>query len=247
MHYQSIPKPLVIVSLFIFVIVQSCTTKEVEPKDQLLKVIEKHGGLEIWKNTKTLAFQKGREVHTTDLQTRRGVINHPKYSLGYDGKEVWLDQDSIFFKGNKVFYYNLYFYFYAMPFVLADDGIILESASSITYQDKQYQGIKVSYKANVGESPDDNYILYFDGETHQMEWLAYTVTFNSQKPSEKYSMIKYDQWVSSGGLLLPEQIIWYKTDESGNPTEPRRSPVVFTNPLVSGAQLADSFYQNPKK
>ncbi|MAD98123.1 MAG: hypothetical protein CMB99_12425 [Flavobacteriaceae bacterium] len=247
MHYQSIQKPLYLLAFSILLIVQSCVKKEVTPEDQLLKVVEKHGGLEIWKNTKTLAFQKGREVHTTDLHTRRGVINHPKYSLGFDGKEVWLDQDSVFFKGNKVFYYNLYFYFYAMPFVLADDGIILESATPITYQNKEYLGIKVSYEANVGASPDDNYILYFDKETYQMEWLAYTVTFNSQKPSEKYSMIRYNKWTNTNGLLLPEEITWFKTDENGNPTEPRRSPVLFTNPLVSGAQLADSFYQNPKK
>ena len=82
--------------------------------------------------------------------------------MGFDGNSTWLDQDSTYFKGNVDFYYNLYFYFYAMPFVLGDNGILLEDAKSISFQNKDYKGIKVSYEANVGSSPDDNYILYYD-------------------------------------------------------------------------------------
>ena len=212
----------------------SCKTekKEESPKDKLAPVYEKHGGLETWKKAKILSFNKGDEVHTVDLQTRKTLVSHPKYAMGFDGKEVWIAQDSTVFKGNPEFYHNLYFYFYAMPFVLADDGIIYEETNPITFENVTYPGIKISYEANVGTSPDDNYILYYHPETKQMEWLAYTVTFTSKEPSDKYNLIKYDTWESVNGLVLPKTLIWYKKDENGNPDEPAGTPTEFTLPLV---------------
>ena len=100
--------------------------KEVFPKE-LRKIFEKHGSLDAWKKAQVLSFNKGVEVHTVDLHSRKTVINTSEYSLGYNGKEVWLDEEKKgAYKGNPAFYYNLFFYFYAMPFVLADDGISYE-------------------------------------------------------------------------------------------------------------------------
>jgi hypothetical protein len=216
--------------------------------DELAKVFTKHGGIDTWRKAKVLSFNKGEEVHTTDLQTRKTIINHPKYSLGFDGKEVWLDEaEKGSFKKNPTFYYNLYFYFYAMPFVLADDGIMYEKVDGITFENTTYPGIKISYNANVGTSPDDNYIIYYHPETHQMEWLAYTVTFKSKQPSDTYKIIKYNTWENVNGVVLPKEITWYQKDENGNPTEPARPATEFRLPLLSQGKLADSFYAKPAK
>ena len=152
--------------------------KEESFPDELGKVFQTHGGINAWRKAQTLSFNRGEEVHTSDLHSRKIVINSSKYSLGFNGKEVWLDQEnSDSFKGNKDFYYNLYFYFYAMPFVLADDGIIYEKVDDLVFEETSYPGYKISYQANVGTSPDDNYRVYYNSENFQMEWLAYTVTF----------------------------------------------------------------------
>ena len=219
--------------------------KENFPED-LVKVFKKHGGIDAWRKASILSFNKGEEVHTVDLHSRKTVVNSPKYSLGFDGKEVWLhEEEKGSYKGNPTFYYNLYFYFYAMPFVLADDGIIYEKADPISFQNVTYPGYKISYKSNVGTTPDDNYIIYYHPESYQMEWLAYTVTFRSKKPSDKYKIIKYGKWEIVNGLALPSEITWYKKGENGNPTEPARLATVFTLPLLSQGKLADSFYQKP--
>ena len=215
---------------------------------ELNKVFEKHGSINVWKKAQVLSFNKGEEAHTSDLHSRKIVINSPKYSLGFNGKKTWLSQeDSTAFKGNKDFYYNLYFYFYAMPFVLADDGIVYEKVDDLTFNGTNYPGYKISYKANVGTSPDDNYIVYYNSETYKMEWLAYTVTFKSKKPSNKYNIIKYNKWENVNGLILPKEITWYKKDEKGNPTEPAKPATKFTLPLVSQGKLADSFFEKPVK
>ncbi|TVZ55532.1 hypothetical protein OD91_0786 [Lutibacter sp. Hel_I_33_5] len=238
--------------LLLVTVLFSCkndTKKEVKKEnfpEVLSKVFTKHGGLDNWRNQKVISFNKGEEAHTVDLNSRKTTIHSPEYSLGYNGKEVWLMQkDSTSFKGNKGFYYNLYFYFYAMPFVLADDGIIYEEVTPITFEGKEYPGYKISYKANVGTSPDDNYFVYYNTETFQMEWLGYTVTYFSKKATTKANLIRYNSWENVNGFLLPKAITWYKKDENGQPTETSGKPVDFTLPLVSQGQLSDSFFEKP--
>lgn len=216
--------------------------------DELGKVFQRHGGIDVWRKAKIMSFNKGEEIHTVDLKSRKTVINTSKYSLGFDGKEVWLDEtEKGTYKGNPTFYYNLYFYFYAMPFVLADDGIMYEKVADLVYKGIAYPGYKISYKSNIGTSPDDNYRVYYNSDNYQMEWLAYTVTFSSKESNNDYHMIKYNTWENVNGLILPKEITWYKMDEKGMPTVAERPATVFTLPLLSEATLADSFFEKPVK
>ncbi len=252
-------KIIVLLSILVAISCKKETNKQVKKEDivqakkenfpeELAKVFTRHGGIDNWRKMKILSFNKGKEVHTVDLHSRKTVVNSPDYSLGFDGKEVWLDEEKKgSYKKNPSFYYNLYFYFYAMPFVLADDGIIYEKAEDLTFNGKNYIGYKISYKANVGTSPEDNYIVYYNPKTYQMEWLAYTVTFKSKKPSNKYNIIKYNKWENVNGLILPKEITWYKKDHKGLPTEPARAPTEFTLPLLSQGKLAASFFKKPVK
>ena len=224
------------------------TAKNENFPEELGKVFTKHGGIDNWRKMKILSFNKGEEVHTVDLHSRKTVINHPEYSLGFDGTEVWLDEEKEGnYKGNSMFYYNLYFYFYAMPFVLADEGIIYEKVDDLTFEGVNYPGYKISYKANVGTSPDDNYVVYYNPKTYQMEWLAYTVTFKSKKPSDNLRWIKYHEWENVNGLVLPKKITWYNKNDNGLPSSPKGKALEFTLPLLSQGKLADSFFAKPAK
>ncbi|WGH75875.1 DUF6503 family protein [Tenacibaculum tangerinum] len=221
-------------------------TSEVTYPKVLGEVFEKHGGINQWKKMNTLSFTLKKEEHTIDLHSRKTAVNSPEYSLGFDGKEVWIQQqDTTAFKGNPEFYYNLYFYFYAMPFVLADDGIVYSETTPLTFEGITYPGIKISYKANVGTSPDDNYFIFYHPETKQMAWLGYTVTFFSKEPTDAYKIIRYNDWENVNGLVLPKSITWYAKDENGQPIKPAKEPVEFTMPLLTEATLANSFYEKP--
>ena len=133
-----------------------------------------------------------------------------------------------------------------MPFVLADDGITYEKTDDLVFEGINYPGYKISYNANVGSSPDDNYKIFYNPKTYQMEWLGYTVTYRSKKASDQFKIIKYENWNNVNGLILPLEITWYKTDENGVPTEPAKPATEFTLPLISEGKLADSFFEKPK-
>lgn len=216
--------------------------------EHLSKVFEMHGGIDKWKELRQLSFDKGNEKHLVDLQSRKSLITSDNYTIGNNGKDVWLQQkDSTSFRGNKDFYHNLFFYFYAMPFVLADDGITYEEATPLTFENIYYPGFKISYKANVGSSPDDNYYLYYNPKSYKMEWLAYSVTYFSKKASDKTNLIRYNDWVNVDGFTLPKSINWYKKDENNIPIEPAGAPMIFSNQKVSTKKLDDSLFNQPKE
>ena len=199
-------------------------------------IFDAHGGAEAWSKMNALNFEipkeSGPEKHTIALRDRRSLIETNDWSIGYDGAEVWLLQENEeAYKGNARFYHNLMFYFYAMPFVLADDGIHYNPEPATELDGKMYEGIKISYNDGVGDAPKDEYVAYFDTETHLMTWLAYTVTFRTNEKSDNWRYIKYAEWQDVNGFVLPKTLTWY-TIEEGKPVEPRSS-MSFENIQVS--------------
>ncbi len=202
--------------------------------ETLVKVFDAHGGLDKWKTFLGLYFEIERsdyqEKYTVDLKDRRSRIEYKSHVLGYDGKDVWVKNlDTLDFKGNPRFYYNLMFYFYAMPFILGDDGIRYAEADPLNYEGTEYPGISISYDSGVGESPEDEYILYYNPRTFRMEWLAYTVTFFTKAKSDRLSLIKYHAWNDVDGLQLPSVLQWHE----------------FTDGAVS-TQINEMFFVNAK-
>ena len=136
------------------------------------------------------------------------------------------------------------FYFYAMPFVLGDDGIIYSEAEPIEFEGVTYPGILISYNSGVGESPDDEYILYYNPETYQMEWLAYTVTFGKNEKSKDFRFIRYNDWQDLNGLQLPNSISWY-TYENNTPKE-LRNTVEFVNVTLKNSKPNSDLFEMPE-
>ncbi|MFK7782961.1 hypothetical protein [Psychroserpens sp.] len=217
--------------------------------ESISKIFEAHGGLDTWKQMQTLKFtmakESGDEVTITDLYNRKSNIDMPKHKIGFDGKEVWLQKkDTTSYKGNPKFYYNLMFYFYAMPFILADDGIIYEDVKPLEFEGKRYPGIKISYESGVGESPEDEYILYYDSETHQMTWLGYTVTYFTKETGKEFHFIKYSKWQNVNGLNLPKILTWYNY-ENNLPTT-KRNDLEFSDVRLTEMKMKDSVFSKPE-
>ena len=222
-------------------------TTEKEYPEALSQVFDAHGGLDTWKSKRTLSFTIPKpdapEANTIDLYSRKDKIEMPGVSMGFDGKEVWLKDMENAYEGNAAVYHNLMFYFYAMPFVLADDGIKYGDAEPLEYEGKSYPGIHISYNDGVGASPKDDYFLYYDSETYQMAWLGYTFTFGSDEKSDKVSYIRYADWAEVDGVKLPENLTWYANE--GSTIKEAKDPVPFTEVSLSETAKPDGFYEMP--
>ena len=215
--------------------------------ENVSKIFKAHGRIEKWNTMKNLVFEiqhpEGNEKTTTDSKTRKSLIETEKFKIGFDGEKVWLKQDSLVYKGNAKFYYNLMSYFYAMPFILGDDGIKYEDVEPLIFEEKEYSGIKISYESGVGESPDDEYVLYYNPETYKMEWLGYTVTYFSKEKSKEFHFIKYSNWQTVNGLLLPETLTWYNY-ENNKPTT-KRNDLKFVNVELSEIKPEATIFEMP--
>jgi len=204
--------------------------------ENVTKIFEAHGGIDVWNTFNSMYYEIEKETinekHTVALKSRKSIINAEHHMLGFDGKDVWLKElDTVKYKSNPRFYYNLMFYFYAMPFILADDGINYGEAESLSMDGKTYPGILISYEAGIGESPDDEYVLYYDPDTHKMAWLGYTVTYFSKEKSKEFHFIKYSDWQTVKGIQLPKTLQWYNY-ENNLPTT-KRNDMQFVNVKLS--------------
>ncbi len=225
------------------------TLEGVQYPEALGKVFEAHGGLSHWNTMNSLTYEikedEAKEKHSNNLKTRKHLVETKGHTIGADGKQVWLLDPEGDYEGNARFYHNLFFYFHAMPFVLADDGINYAEAEPLVFQDKTYPGILISYGENIGDSPDDEYYLYYNPETFQMEWLGYTVTYGKDGKSDNVKWIRYDDWKKTNGLLLPNSMTWY-TYEGRTINEPRNT-MVFKNVEVSEEKIADAYFEMPEE
>jgi len=209
--------------------------------------LEAHGGIQQWKKEKTLKFTIGSpedtQQHIVDLHHRMDKTITLGYEIGYDGKDAWVMNKEGKYEGNAAFMHDLMFYFYAMPFALADQGVNYAKTEDKEIKGKNYQGIKVTFDAGIGASSSDEYYLYYEPETYKMAWLGYKATFGSDKKSEFPNYINYDKWALVDGLLLPTSIAWYNVDQGEVKEEKNR--VDFNNISVSQEAEAEGFYSKP--
>jgi hypothetical protein len=77
-----------------------------------------------------------------------------------------------------------------------------------------------------------------------MEWLGYTVTFFSKEKSKEFHFIKYSNWQTFNGLVLPETLTWYKY-ENNLPTE-KRNDLKFTNIKLTKEKPESQIFEMPE-
>ena len=222
-------------------------TTSVYPEN-ITSIFNAHGGLDQWNSYNGLSFTMkkptGDEITITDLKDRRSYIETKDFKMGYNGTDTWLVENGDFkYEGKPEFYYNLMFYFYAMPFVLADDGITYENVAALEFEGKKYPGIKISYGSSVGASPEDEYILYYDTDTNKMAWLGYTVTYFTKAKSKDWHFIRYTNWQNVDGLILPKTLSWFKAE--GFKIGEKRNDLEFTDIKLVSQKINQPNFEEP--
>ncbi len=204
----------------------------------LAKALKAHGGIDNWSKYRTLSYTVENtlgapktETQLIDLHTRQVRITGDNYTIGMDGNNVWVAPNKAAIgKMSARFYHNLVFYFFGIPYVLADPGIQYEDLGLVTVSSKEYRALKISYDKGIGDADNDAYIAHFNTKTFKLELLLYTVTYFSGQRQDQYNCLMYDEWQIVNGLLVPASYEGYKY-ENGEIGE-KRYEAKFTNVVL---------------
>ena len=148
-----------IVYISVFICLAACSSSNNEQKNaisvpldhykninpRLAECIKAHGGLEQWKKFGTLKFQNGKIRNTLNLRNRNETFtNDSTFTVGYHDGQVWVQPDSTAYPNAK-FYRNLYFYFFALPFVAADQGVHQEDLGQRVFNGVTYDPVSYTH------------------------------------------------------------------------------------------------------
>ncbi len=201
---------------------------------QLDRAFEAHGGVTKWKTFASVEFDqtwssaKGvkKDHQYFDLRSRDGLITSDTYTLGASGGEVWIKPALDALGGTPArFYMWTPFYFFGMPFVFGDPGVVQESLGKKMFQGQEFDAVKVTFKNGTGDSSDDFYTVYLDPRSAQMKLVSYVVTYaalRKDKPMDQLEphALVFEEWQDASGLRVPKRgtfYNWKNEDIEGEP------------------------------
>jgi hypothetical protein len=182
--------------------------------------MEAQGGLETWYSNGYLSFRFDyqpldgsiRRNSYQTIDTWNNKARHTSYVdstaiFGWDGKEAWVKaKDSTAFEYDTRFWALTPLYLAGHPFVLDGEGVNLELLPQKEYKGKLQDVVKVTFGKNVGDAPDDFYILYFDTDSHIISAIRYIVSYPQYFPKGGHAPEKIMEIVGqkeTNGILLP--------------------------------------------
>lgn len=166
-------------------------------------------------------------------------------SIVYDGNKVMISPDTAKIDGARfdVFTWQ---YFFAQPFKLTDPGTVWEEQGKKVLDSIKYDTAKLSFRSNVGDSPDDWYVIYKDTVTQRLKAAAYIVTFNKEqeKAEEDPHAIVYTNYKSIDQVPFATEWSFYNwNDKNGIQEklgEATISKIEFFNPSKEYFEAPDS-------
>ncbi|MCZ6490345.1 MAG: hypothetical protein O7A06_07425 [Acidobacteria bacterium] len=179
------------------------------------RMIAAHGGMEKWRSAPTVSFEvtvqpPGSVAHVTVEQgARRAYHDYPETGarMSWDGTQAWSENWQ--YPVPPRFYALVNFYFLNLPWVAADPGVILsEPGTGRLWDDPtEYITVKMAFEPGVGDTPDDDYVLYIDPASYLLKAAEYTVT--GRPESNPPGILVYEEFTTVDGLTVPAKASVY--------------------------------------
>jgi glycosyltransferase involved in cell wall biosynthesis len=228
---------------------------------QLDSTYREHGGLETWRFFGVaefdLTWQMGdkparKEHHTIELRHRRILIKADSYTVGFDGADCWVAPNLASFQGPPArFWVSTPFYFFGVPFVFADPGAKIEPLGTKPFRGRDHDVFKVTYGKGVGDTPEDDYVVYVDRISRGVRLVHYIVTYPSlrgNKPVaelERHALV-YEDWRSADRLVAPYKAAFYNWKDDNVQGEPLGS-ATFENVRFRRVPPDPNIFARPKQ
>jgi hypothetical protein len=229
------------------------TTQEVEEvspfPSELQKILDAHGGLSLFQTFGSLELAFLREGQSksfkTNPKTDKTLIEGSDFTLGYDGKGSWTNDNTTAF--NESLYSASFKELYSatMPFLVVEDGDFYTVRLDEQLFRVNYGVIHIGFGRKSGKSPDDEYVIYYDKETHQIAWLAYRVVEMGRYKRKYWQFVNYTDFQNLNGLLVPKK--WTLYDATGNRPVNKLYSVEITEFNLSEEPFLDSVFEAPER
>jgi hypothetical protein len=222
----------------------------------ITKMIEAHGGLEMWLACPTVSFNTHLKLDfgggnwvdfweevTVEQGSRRVYSTLPNAdgtsgSIAFDGKNAWsagnlqgISQAPARFTAWRNFY------LFNVPWLTQDPGVTLgkPGIGTIPEDTKEYITIPLTFGSQVGDTPKDIYTLYIDPDTYRLKATEYGMTFKSMLPegleSAPFSVFVWEETADVGGLVVLTKYNVYYKDGGALVTTGEVSNWSFDNPF----------------
>lgn len=230
----------ILIILLCSVVVSSCKSEQAKDKkedktpdkveqtkaDSLVSAIEKAHGKSVFDKKELVQFDlnlffggKSR-FEGTILMTPDGSLIKMQDSstvMIWDGKKAFIVPDSADDAGARFALFT-WSYFFAAPYKLSDEGTKHEYLGEQPLGDMTFLANKLTFKENVGDSPDDWYILYKDKNSDLLAAMAYIVTYGGTSKSEAEEdphLITYEAYSEIEGIPFATQWNFWTWNKKG--------------------------------
>jgi len=209
-------------------------------EEVVAKMIEAHGGIEMWKACPTVCFDTHLKVDfgggnwaeywekmTVEQGTRRVYADLPNAdgtsgTIAFDGENGWgagnLQGIS---RAPARFTAWRNFYLFNIPWLTQDSGVILgePGGAQIPNDPKEYITVPMNFADGTGDTSKDTYVLYIDPDTYRLKAAEYGMTYRSMLPdgvdSSPRSVFVWEETAEVGGLtVLTRYNVYWKEDGS---------------------------------
>ena len=136
----------------------------------------------------------------------------------FDGETAWVTGFAEPDRPSSRFHLLTWPYFIAAPWKLADPGTRLGPTESRTMNGRPYPSARLDFEGEVGDTPDDWYVVYADPDDSRLSALAYIVTYGKtlEEASSEPHAATYDELQMLDNLRVPSVLrYWNWNEESG--------------------------------
>ena len=184
----------------------------------------------------------GQVTARTDLSKIR--IDLGNDTITYDGTNVYLSPSASSYRGAR---FNIFTwtYFLALPFKLTDPGTNWNDTEYNTLNEVEYVSQKLTFGENVGDSPDDWYIVFADKEAHQLYAASYIVTLTTaveEAEKDPHAIVYHDYQEFNGVPISTRWTFhnWNTQDDLGE----QIGDAALSN--FTFLEVDDAFFEKPE-
>lgn len=230
--------------------------KELSPAQQFATNIQSAHQTSDFKSQEAVQFQldlmfggKQRMKAKITMLTNSSKIKIEKEDgtvLMYDNEKVSLFPKENNYDGARFDMFT-WTYFFALPFKLTDPGTNWQDLKEANLNGTPYDTAKLTFGDNIGDAPDDWYVIYSDKQTKLMKAAAYIVTFGKDTATaeENPHAIVYDNYFSVSNVAFAKDWTFYNwNEEEGIYGEPIGSAKISNLKFL---ETEDGFFKAPQE